>query len=90
VWMTSAIPRIIVVEAILGYVGIGLNPATSTSPSFFVTSWGGLFLEGRMAINIHPIIMLAPTGCVALVGMAFNFLGDALRDILDPHTRSIT
>lgn len=90
VWMTSAIPRIIIVEAILGYVGIGLNPATSTSPSFFITSWGGLFLEGRMAINIHPIIMLAPTGCVALVGMAFNFLGDALRDILDPHTRSIT
>jgi hypothetical protein len=52
--------------------------------------WGELFLEGRMVIDIHPIVMLAPTMCVALVGMAFSFLGDALRDILDPHTRGIT
>jgi ABC-type dipeptide/oligopeptide/nickel transport system permease subunit len=89
VWMTSTIPRIIIVEAILGYVGIGLTPASSTSPSFLITSWGGLFLEGRMAINIHPFVMLAPTVCVALIGMAFTFLGDALRDVIDPHMRSI-
>lgn len=85
VWATLAIPRIIIVEAMLGYVGVGLNPATSSSPSFFITSWGGLFLEGRIAINIHPIILLAPTVCVALVGMAFTFLGDTLRDVIDPY-----
>ncbi len=89
VWATFAIPRIVIVEAMLGYVGVGLTPATSSTPSFFITSWGGLFLEGRIAINIHPIILLAPTVCVALVGMAFTFLGDALRDVMDPYMRSI-
>jgi ABC-type dipeptide/oligopeptide/nickel transport system permease subunit len=89
VWMTFAIARMIIVEAMLGYVGVGLTPATSSSPSFFITSWGGLFLEGRIAINVHPIILLAPTVCVALVGMAFTFLGDALRDVIDPYMRNV-
>ncbi len=89
IWMAFAIPRMIMIEAVLGYLGIGLIPVVDSSQSFFVTTWGGLFLDGRMAINTHPIMLLAPTLCVALVGMAFTFVGDALRDVLDPRMRNL-
>jgi len=89
VWMTGAIPRMIIVEAILGYVGVGIGSAGGSSGSFLVTSWGGLFLEGRLAINAHPIILMAPAVCVALVGVACAFLGDSLRDVLDPQMREL-
>ena len=68
IWMAFAIPRMIMVEAVLGYLGIGLIPVVDSSQSFFITTWGGLFLDGRMAINTHPIMMLAPTMCVAWSG----------------------
>jgi oligopeptide transport system permease protein len=88
VWLAFTIPRLIIAEAILGYLGIGLNPAVGDdSTSFFITSWGGLFLDGRRAMNSRPWMMLAPALCVTLVAMAFNLLGDALRDALDPKLR---
>jgi oligopeptide transport system permease protein len=86
VWMAFAIPRMIIVEAVLGYLGIGLRPATS-SKAVFVTSWGVLLSEGQTAINSQPWILLAPALCVALVVMAFTFVGDGLRDALDPRMR---
>jgi ABC-type dipeptide/oligopeptide/nickel transport system permease subunit len=89
VWLTSAIPRMILVEAILGYVGVGINASGGSDESFLVTSWGGLFLEGRLAINAHPVILIAPAVCVALVGVAFAFLGDGLRDAIDPQMREL-
>jgi ABC-type dipeptide/oligopeptide/nickel transport system permease subunit len=89
IWMAFAVPRMIMVEAMLGYLGIGLTPVVDSSQSFFVTTWGGLLLDGRMAINTRPLILLAPALCVALVGMAFTFVGDALRDLLDPRMRDL-
>jgi ABC-type dipeptide/oligopeptide/nickel transport system permease subunit len=89
VWMAGAIPQMIIVEAILGYVGVGIGSTGGSGGSFLVTSWGGLFLEGRLAINAHPIILMAPAVCVALVGVAFAFLGDGLRDVLDPQMREL-
>jgi len=89
VWIAFAIPRMIMVEAVLGYLGIGLTAVVDSSQSFFATTWGGLFLDARMAINTRPIMMLAPALCVALVGMAFTFVGDALRDVLDPRMRNL-
>jgi len=86
VWMAFAIPRMIIVEAVLGYLGIGLRPA-SNSKEIFVTSWGVLLSEGQTAINSQPWILLAPAICVALVVMAFTFVGDGLRDALDPRMR---
>jgi ABC-type dipeptide/oligopeptide/nickel transport system permease subunit len=80
------IPGLIITEAILGYLGLGLRPATDPS-SFFITSWGVLMLEGQTAINAQPWILLAPAACVALVVLAFTFLGDGLRDALDPRMR---
>ena len=80
------VPNLIITEAILGYLGLGLRPATSLE-SFFVTSWGALMLEGQTSINAQPYILLAPAICVALVVLAFTFLGDGLRDALDPRMR---
>jgi oligopeptide transport system permease protein len=79
-----AIPGMIITEAILGYLGLGLRPSTDPS-SFFITSWGALMLEGQSAINAQPWMLLTPAICVALVVLAFTFLGDGLRDALDPR-----
>ncbi|MFM8322308.1 MAG: ABC transporter permease [Chloroflexota bacterium] len=80
------IPRMIISEATLGYLGLGLRPATDPT-SFFVTSWGALLLEGQTAINAQPWMLLSPAICIALVVLAFTFLGDGLRDALDPRMR---
>jgi len=86
VWMALAIPGMIIAEAILGYLGLGLRPSTDPN-AFFITSWGSLMLEGQTAINIQPWILLIPSICVGLVVLAFTFLGDGLRDALDPRLR---
>ncbi len=80
------IPAAIISEAVLGYLGLGLRPATDSTATF-ITSWGALLLEGQTAINAQPWILLAPAICVALVVLAFTFLGDGLRDALDPRMR---
>jgi oligopeptide transport system permease protein len=84
VWIAFMIPRLIIAEAILGYLGIGLKPVYDSSQAFAITSWGGLFLDGRRAMSSRPWMMLAPALCVTLVAMAFNLFGDTLRDALDP------
>jgi oligopeptide transport system permease protein len=81
-----SIPGLIITEAILGYLGIGLRPATDPS-AIFITSWGVLLLEGQTAINAQPFMLLTPAICVALIVLAFTFLGDGLRDALDPRMR---
>lgn len=81
-----SIPGLIITEAILGYLGVGLRPSTD-STDFFITSWGALMLDGQTAINGQPFLLLAPAFCVALVVLAFTFLGDGLRDALDPRMR---
>ena len=86
VWAAFTIPGLIITEAILGYLGVGLRPSTD-STDFFLTSWGALMLEGQTAINSQPYLLLAPATCVALVVLAFTFLGDGLRDALDPRMR---
>src|SRR5215207_2521965 len=86
VFAAFAIPGAIITEAILGYLGLGLRPATDQA-AVFITSWGGLLLEGQTAINAQPYMLLTPAICVALIVLAFTFLGDGLRDALDPRMR---
>ncbi len=81
-----SIPGMIITEAVLGYLGLGLRPATDPK-AIFITSWGALLLEGQTAINAQPWLLLAPAICVALVVLAFNYVGDGLRDALDPRLR---
>jgi oligopeptide transport system permease protein len=80
------VPGMIITEAILGYLGLGLRPGTDAR-EFFVTSWGALLLQGQGALNAQPWLLLSPALCVALVVMGFTFLGDGLRDALDPRMR---
>ena len=80
------IPGLIITEAILGYLGVGLRPSTNPE-DIFITSWGALMLDGQASINAQPFLLLAPAACVALVVLAFTFLGDGLRDALDPRMR---
>ena len=84
--MAFLIPGAIITEAILGYLGLGLRPSTDPA-DIFITSWGSMLLEGQTAINNQPWILLAPAIAVALVVLSFNFLGDGLRDALDPRLR---
>jgi len=81
-----AIPGAIISEAILGYLGLGLRPSSNPN-DIFITSWGSLLLDGQGAINAQPYLLLVPAACVALVVLAFTFLGDGLRDALDPRMR---
>jgi ABC-type dipeptide/oligopeptide/nickel transport system permease subunit len=78
------IPGFIITEAILGYLGLGLIPSTNPK-DFFITSWGASMLEGQTAINAQPWLLLAPAIAVSLVVLGFTFLGDGLRDALDPR-----
>ncbi len=80
------IPGLIITEAILGYLGVGLRPSTNPE-DIFITSWGVLMLDGQSSINANPFLLLAPAVCVALMVLAFTFLGDGLRDALDPRMR---
>ena len=80
------VPQSIVTEAVLGYLGIGIRPTVDpTAP--FPTSWGNLLNDGRVAINAQPWLLVAPAVCVALIMLAFTFIGDGLRDALDPMMR---
>lgn len=86
VYAAFRIPGLIITEAILGYLGVGLRPATDPA-AIFITSWGSLLLDGQSSLTAQPWMLLAPAICVALVVMAFTFLGDGLRDALDPRMR---
>jgi oligopeptide transport system permease protein len=78
------IPAMIITEATLGFLGLGLRPSTNPE-DIFITSWGSMLLEGQSAINAQPWILLTPAICISLVVLAFTFVGDGLRDALDPR-----
>ena len=86
VYTAIRIPALIIAEAVLGYLGLGLRPSTK-STDIFSTSWGALMLDGQSAINAQPWLLLTPAIAVAIVVLAFNFVGDGLRDALDPRLR---
>jgi peptide/nickel transport system permease protein len=69
----------IIVEASLSFLGLGALPTTP--------SWGQMLSEGRSFIEDAPWLVLAPGITITVVVLAFNMLGDALRDHLDPSLR---
>ena len=85
--ITFGIPGAIIGEAALGFLGIGLRPPTPGTPSTFPTSWGVLIQEGYIAINSNPYILIFASLVVGLTTMSFTFLGDGLRDALDPRQK---
>lgn len=78
------VPGAIITEAVLSFLGIGLRPATDLN-AVFPVSWGNMILDGKAAINAQPWLMIAPAVAIATITLAFTFVGDGLRDALDPR-----
>lgn len=74
---TFAVPGIILAEASLSFLGLGVPPGTP--------SWGALVDQGTQYLLVAPHIALFPGIALAIVVLGFNFLGDALRDAMDPR-----
>jgi oligopeptide transport system permease protein len=76
VYAAFAVPGFIGVEAVLEYLGVGVRPP--------YPAWGAMIADGQLSINNASHIFWVPAACIALVTLAFTFLGDRLRDALDP------
>jgi len=76
---TFAVPGFILTEAFLSFIGIGVKPPTPT--------WGGLINDGYSSINSSPHEVWIPAVCIGMLTLSFVFLGDGLRDALDPRMK---
>jgi len=74
---TLAIPGYITTEAFLSFIGLGVNPPTP--------SWGSMISDGSRVVRTYPNQTVLPALALAITMFAFNFLGDGLRDALDPR-----
>lgn len=70
------IPGAILYEAGISFLGLGVNPPTP--------SWGSMIADGVEQIRSYPHMLIAPALALSLTVLAFNFVGDGLRDALDP------
>jgi oligopeptide transport system permease protein len=75
--VTYGVPQAIFTEAVLSFIGLGVRPPQA--------SWGTMIQVGNQAIFSAPHLVLFPAIAIALTMLAFNFLGDGMRDALDPQ-----
>ncbi len=76
---TVTIPQAIVGEAVLSFLGLGVQPPTP--------SWGVMLQDAQSYLTQAPRLAVYPGIAIVLAALAFNVLGDGLRDVLDPRTR---
>lgn len=76
VWGTLGIATTVLLEATLSYLGVGVQPPTP--------SWGNIIFENQTYFATAPWLVFIPGAAIILLALAFNLVGDALRDILDP------
>ena len=81
VLFTLNVPSAILSESALSFLGIGIQPPQA--------SWGLICNMGRQFLYTNPWLSLAPSLAIMLVVLAFNFLGDGLRDVLDPQLKNL-
>jgi oligopeptide transport system permease protein len=74
-----AIPGAMLTESVLSFLGIGIRPPTAT--------WGVMINEGFVVFSASPWAVLLPALCISIVLLAFTFVGDGLRDALDPRMK---
>jgi len=79
VYVTLTIPQVILVESFLSFLGLGVQEP--------MTSWGALVNEGAQEMETAPWMLLFPAVFLAMTLFCFNFVGDGLRDALDPKDR---
>jgi peptide/nickel transport system permease protein len=72
---------VILLESALSFLGLGAQPPTP--------SWGGMLADGRAFILTYPQIAIAPGVMISLTVLAFNLVGDGLRDALDPRQKDV-
>ncbi|SDZ08971.1 oligopeptide transport system permease protein [Proteiniborus ethanoligenes] len=77
--LTFQVPGAIFTEAFLSYIGLGIRPP--------LASWGSLAQDGTLMLLIHPYQLFFPAVLISITMLAFNILGDGLRDSLDPRLR---
>ena len=82
VYVTLTIPQVILVESFLSFLGLGVQEP--------MTSWGALVNDGAQAMETAPWALIFPATFLAATLFCFNFIGDGLRDALDPRDRRET
>lgn len=80
VLFTLNIPSAILSESSLSFLGIGIKAPQA--------SWGLMVNTGRQFLYSQPWLSLSPSIAIMLIVLSFNFLGDGLRDVLDPHLKN--
>ncbi len=73
---TSSVAQTIIAESALSFLQVGLPPPTPT--------WGRMLEEGQRVAAVAPVLLAAPAACIFLSVLAFNWVGEGLRDALDP------
>ena len=79
VYATLTVPQVILFESFLSFLGLGVQEP--------LTSLGRLVAEGALEMEAAPWQLLAPSAALALILLCLNFVGDGLRDALDPRQR---
>jgi oligopeptide transport system permease protein len=79
VYMTLLVPKVILLESFLSFLGLGVQEP--------LTSWGVLISDGARAIQGASWLLIFPAAFLVITLFALNFLGDGLRDALDPKDR---
>jgi oligopeptide transport system permease protein len=79
VFVTLTVPKVILLESFLSFLGLGVQEP--------MTSWGVLIADGARTMESAPNLLLFPATFLAVTLFSLNFLGDGLRDALDPKDR---
>lgn len=79
VYTTVTVPGVILTESVLSFLGLGIQEP--------MTSWGVLIEDGTKVMEFSPWLLLFPAAMLSLTLYCFNFIGDGLRDALDPKDR---
>ncbi|MBX3568082.1 MAG: ABC transporter permease [Rhizobiaceae bacterium] len=79
VWGTLGISTTVLLEATLSYLGVGVQPP--------MPSWGNIIFENQTYFQAAPWLVFFPGAAILALALAFNLVGDALRDVLDPTER---
>ena len=79
VWGTLGISTTVLLEATLSFLGVGVQPPTP--------SWGNIIFESQTYFQAAPWLVFIPSAAIIGLALAFNLVGDALRDVLDPLQR---
>jgi oligopeptide transport system permease protein len=79
VYVTLTVPQVILIESFLSFLGLGVQEP--------LTSWGVLIAEGAAQMESAPWLLIFPAAFLAITLFCFNFIGDGLRDALDPRQR---